>query len=124
MSNLLGAAAAWLEEQRHTHLTVPVTYQRDGATLVLAATIGRTRFTSTDEYGRVLRHEARDFLVRAADLVLGGVAVLPRAGDQLLEGGKRYEVMAPAGEPEWGYADVNRLTLRVHTRQIAVETTP
>ena len=122
--NLLGAAAAWLEAQRHEHLTTPVTYERGADQVVLAATIGRTRFTSTDEYGRVLRHEARDFLVRAVDLVLGGVAVLPRAGDQLLEGGQRYEVMAPAGEPEWGYADVNRQTLRVHTRQIAGETTP
>ena len=122
--NLLGEAAAWLERQRHEYLTTPVTYVRGADQVVLAATIGRTRFTSTDEYGRVLRHEARDFLVRAADLVLGGVAVLPRAGDQLLEGGKRYEVMAPAGEPEWGYADVNRQTLRVHTRQIAGETAP
>ncbi len=122
--NLLGAAAAWLERQRHEHLTTPVTYVRGADQVVLPATIGRTRFTSTDEYGRVLRHEARDFLVRTVDLVLDGVAVLPRAGDQLLEGGKRYEVMAPAGEPEWGYADVNRQTLRVHTRQIAGETAP
>ena len=122
--NLLGEAAAWLEGQRHAHLTTTVTYVRGADQVVLPATIDRTRFTSTDEYGRVLRHEARDFLVRAADLVLVGVTVLPRAGDQLLEGGQRYEVMAPAGEPEWGYADVNRQTLRVHTRQIAGETTP
>ena len=122
--NLLGEAAAWLAAQRHAHLTTAVTYVRGDDQVVLLATIGRTRFTSTDEYGRVLRHEARDYLVRAADLVLDGVAVRPWSGDQVREGGQVYEVMAPAGEPEWTYADVNRQTVRVHTLQIAVETTP
>lgn len=117
MTDLLGKAADWLERQRHQHLTAAVWFERDGKRIGLQATIGRTQFESTDEYGRVLRTESRDFLVRAADLVIDGPAVLPRSGDLIIEGGLRYEVMSPPGEPEWRWSDVNRSTLRIHTKQ-------
>jgi len=75
MTDLLGKAADWLERQRHRHLTTPVWFERDGRRVGLQATVGRTQFESTDQYGHVLRSESRDFLVRAADLVLDGAAV-------------------------------------------------
>ena len=121
MSNLLGKAADWLERQRHQHLTTAVWFERDGRRIGLQATVGRTRFESADEYGRVLRTESRDFLVRAADLVVDGAAVLPRPGDLIIESDRRYEVMSPAGEPEWRWSDVNQTPLRIHTRQIDEE---
>ena len=121
MPNILGKAADWLERQRHQHLTTAVWFEREGKRIGLAATIGRTRFESTDEYGRVLHTESRDFLVRAADLMIDGTAVLPRPGDLIIEGDLHYEVMSPAGEPEWRWSDVNRSTLRIHTKQIDEE---
>ncbi len=117
MTDLLWKPADWLERQRHTHLTTAVWFERAGKRIGLAATIGRTRFESTDDYGRVLTTESRDYLVRAADLVIDGQAVFPQPGDLIIEGDLRYEVMSPAGEPEWRWSDVNRSTLRIHTRQ-------
>ena len=117
MTNLLGKAAEWLDEQRHRHLSTSVWFERDGQRIGLAATVGRTRFESTDGYGRVTRSESRDFLVRAADLVLDGATVFPRPGDLIIEGGRRFEVMSPPGEPEWRWSDVNSLALRIHTKE-------
>ena len=128
MSNLLEQGAAWLDEQRTRHLSRTVTYVRAGDSVDLAATIGRTAFEQADEYGVIHRTESRDFLVRAADLVLAGQAELPRAGDRIREtAGTQifvYEVMAPGGEPPWRYSDPYRRTLRIHTKFIGMEPGP
>ena len=121
MPDILGKAAAWLEGQRHRHLTVGVWFERDGKRIGLEATVGRTRFEGADGYGRVTRSESRDYLVRAQDLVLDGVAVLPRPGDLIIEADRRYEVMSPEGEPEWRWSDANQSTIRIHTRQTGEE---
>jgi len=125
--DLLGDGAAWLEAQRHLHLTRLVTYQRGGDTVDLNATIGRTLFEQADAYGVIHRTESRDFLLRAEDLVLAGSTVLPVAGDQIREAAGEltyiYEVVAPEGEPPFRYSDPNRLTLRIHTKRVNTEVT-
>ncbi len=128
--DLLEQGSAWLEDQRHRHLTRTVTYQRGPIvdmlyTVELAATIGRTVFEQADEFGMIQRTESRDYLIRAADLVLAGKPTLPRAGDYICEteGDTAfvYEVMAPGNEPPWRYSDPYRKTLRVHTKHVATE---
>lgn len=125
MTDLLAQGAAWLEDQRHKHLTRSVMYVRSTATVGLAATIGRTEFEQADEYGTVRRTEARDYLVRTADLVILGAATLPKAGDRIREadGGVTfiYEVMAPGNEPPFRYSDPYRQTLRIHTKFVGTE---
>lgn len=122
MSDRLGQGAAWLSAQRHAHATRPVLYERDGALLPLQATVGRTLFEETDNYGVVHPIESRDYLIRSADLVLAGQPAVPRAGDRLREslGGAVhvYEVMAFGGAPPWRYSDSVRATLRIHTRHV------
>ena len=123
--DLLERGATWLDEQRHAHLTRTVTYERGADSVQLRATIGRTVFEQTDEYGIVHRIESRDFLVRSADLVLAGQPTLPQAGDRIREadGGVThvYEVMAPGTEPPWRYSDPYRRVLRIHTKHVATE---
>ncbi len=123
--NLLEQGAAWLEAQRHAHMTRTVVYERSADSVELLATIGRTEFEQADEYGVIHRIEARDFIVRAADLVLGGEAVLPKAGDRIREPegavAHVYEVMAPSGEPPWRYSDPYRMALRIHTKHVKTE---
>ncbi len=103
MSGLLEKGSNWLEDQRHTHLTRTVVYQRGGESVEVAATVGRTVFEQADEFGVIHRTESRDFLVRAADLVLAGNQTPPKAGDWIREpAGDQtfvYEVMAPGNEP-------------------------
>jgi len=125
VTDLLAKGAAWLENQRHQHLTRTITYVRAAESVEISATIGRTEFEQADEYGAVRRTEARDYLVRTADLVIAGEQVLPKAGDRIRESDASvtfiYEVMAPGGEPPWRYSDPYRQTLRIHTKYIGSE---
>jgi hypothetical protein len=125
MPDLLETGSAFLDDQRHQHMTRAVTYQRGADSVELAATIGRTEFEQADDYGVVHKIESRDFLVRTADLVLASVQTLPKAGDRIreTEGSQTfvYEVMAPGTEPPFRYSDPYRKTLRIHTKQVATE---
>ena len=125
MTDVLDKGSAWLEDQRNRHMTRMVTYQRDGDSVELAATIGRTEFEQADEFGVIHKIESRDYLVLSTDLVLGGVQTLPKAGDRIREadGAKTfvYEVMAPGSEPPYRYSDPYRRTLRIHTKHVGTE---
>ena len=124
MPDVLAQGASWLEDQRHQHLTTVVNYHRAGDAAALSATIGRTVFEQEDQAGGITRIESRDYLVRASDLILAGAVTLPKPGDLILESDGiatyTYEVMAPGDEPRWRYSDMNRATLRIHTKQVAV----
>jgi len=118
MTDLLSTGSTWLHQQRHAHMSKTVTISYGGNSVSLSATVGRTIFKQLDAYGRLIRTESRDFLVRAADLVLGGSQAEPVSGMQITEDTYTYEVMAPAGEPVWRWADINRITRRIHTKQV------
>jgi hypothetical protein len=128
MPDLLERSSDWLEDQRIKHMTRPVVYQRGAESADIAASIGQTVFQIDDGAGAMLRTESRDYLVAAADLVLGGSAALPQRGDYIreMQGAQVfiYEVMAPGDEPHWRYSDPYRRTLRIHTRQTDVEALP
>ena len=119
--DILENGLAWLEAQRKTHLSSPVIYRRGGDSAEVPATVGKTVFKVTDDYGRFQYIESRDFLISAADLVLNDARILPEPGDEIVEGGFVYEVMAPNNEPEWRYSDSCRNTLRIHTKLIGKE---
>jgi len=122
MANMLAKASEWLEDQRTRHATSTVQYVRGSQTAEVPATVGKTTFELDDGYGVLVRHESRDFLVLAADLVLDEVPTLPERGDRIREthGSMTftYEVTAPGKEPCWRYSDPYRKTLRIHTREV------
>jgi hypothetical protein len=128
MSNLLEKASDWLQAQRTRHASRVVTYARGGLSVDIAATIGKTTFEIDDGYGVLVRYESRDFLVLAADLILGDGPTTPERGDRIREtqGGQVfvYEVTAPGKEPCWRYSDPYRKTFRIHSKQVATETVP
>jgi len=126
VGDLLDRGSAFLDDQRHRHMSRTVVYQRGPDTKELQATIGKTEFEQADDAGLIHRTESRDFLVRAADLDLGSGPILPRAGDQVRETVGTsvfvYEVNAPGGQPPFRYSDPYRRTLRIHTKHIGTET--
>ncbi len=126
MGDLLDRGSAFLDDQRHKHMSRTVVYQRGAEAKEILATIGRTEFEQADDAGLIHRVESRDFLVRAADLDLGAGPILPRAGDQVRETvGTQvfvYEVNAPGGQPPFRYSDPYRRVLRIHTKHIGTET--
>ena len=58
MAGLLENASGWLEDQRHAHMTVPVTYRRGSESVDLSATIGRTLFQVESARGVLEKVEA------------------------------------------------------------------
>ncbi len=125
MGDLLEQGAAFLDDQRHRHMSRPVVYRRGTDEKEVQATIGRTEFEQADEAGLIHRVESRDFLIRATDLDLGAGPIQPRAGDQVREmqgsQGLVYEVNAPGGQPPWRYSDPYRRVMRVHTKFVSTE---
>lgn len=119
MADLLEQGTRWLEAQRTKHCTRDVTYVRGPAAVVVRATVGRTQFETDDGHAVRVEFTERDYLIRAADLVLSGQAVTPQAGDRLRESHSGqvlvFEVI------DWRYSDPYRQTFRIETKHIATE---
>lgn len=128
MTNLLQQSSDWLEAQRTRHAASTVEYVRGGLAAEVLATIGKTTFEVDDGYGVLVRHESRDFLIIAVDLVLNGESIEPERGDRIRETQGEtvyvYEVAAPGKDPCWRYSDAFRKTYRIHTQQIGAEQKP
>ena len=126
MADLLDRASAWLDGMRVKHTSRLVLYQRGLWSVSVPAGIGRTTFQVDNGSGVIETVESRDFLILAADLVLGGTVTLPKTGDRIREasgedgGGASYmyEVLAPGTEPAYRFSDPYRRTLRIHTKQV------
>jgi hypothetical protein len=125
MADLLQQGAAWLEDMRHKHASRPVTYSRGAASVALSATVGRSVFQVAAAEGMVETVERRDYLIRAADLVLDGAVTTPAVGDRIRETiGARvevYEVMGAGQEKHFRKSDPDGLTLRIHTAHVDTE---
>lgn len=120
--DLLERGLDWLSLKLQTQASRTVIYRRGSASVSVAATLGRTRVDLQDAEGVTVRSYVRDFLIRAADLVLGGQPVIPQPGDRIDEpvGQRTYqhEVLPLAGGDCWRWSDPHRTILRIHTRQI------
>ena len=125
MTDILQEKLAWLEDQRHLHRTIPVTYHRGDESIEVLATTGKWTFRIDDGTGILEKIESRDFLILTTDLVLGGQVTKPQRGDRIKEpsGDKVYvyEVLAPGNEDCWVFSDGYRKTLRIHTKQVDLE---
>jgi len=125
VGDLLQQAVDWLSGQRVAHLSRPVTYQRGGESVEIAATLGATSLEVSDEAGAMVRTRQTDFIVSAAALVLSGAAVTPQVGDRILlpSGGKVliFEVLAIAGGEHFRPADPTGTALRIHAKQVDEE---
>jgi hypothetical protein len=122
MTNLLQTGSQWLGDQLLAHAATEVRYVRGLEQALVLATIGKTEYEIEDSAGAVVRVQTRDYLIRAADLVLGGSPALPQPGDRIHETDGDatfvYEVLSPGTEPCWRYSDPHRRLLRVHTKQV------
>ncbi len=125
MADLIQTACDWLGGMRQRHASQSVTYCRGDASAAVQATLGRTDYEVTDESGLTVQAVATDFLVTAEDLVLDGAVTLPQPGDRIRlavgEQVKVYEVLDLAGSGHYRPSDPYGKTLRIHTKQVDVE---
>jgi len=95
------------------------TWTRGDLAVALTVVPARTGVELADDAGAAIRSRHRDYLVMAADLVLGGQRVWPEVGDRitLAATGETLEVQPLAGEHARGCDDLQTV-VRVHTRLI------
>jgi hypothetical protein len=125
MANLLADGAATLAAALKASASESVSYYREGYPPLtgLLAAAGSSLLRVRDSAGstKVERTEC-DFLITAADLVIGGRVVEPKAGDRVhVAAGTKtliFQVMAPTGEPPFRYSDPARTILRIHTKHV------
>lgn len=126
MANLLQTGSAWLGEQMASHAATDVLYRRGALSVTVPAVIGETAAEDVDLDEQVRRSRERDFLVRVADLLLGGEAVTPLPGDRIeheVNGVTHTFIVGPqpGGEQAWRYATPHHHQYRIHT---ALESDP
>jgi len=125
VADLLEQGVSWLDGMRAAHLSRQVTYERGGASVQIAATLGSTTYEVADEAGAVVQTKATDFIVSADTLVLAGEPVKPQPGDRIRvpAGGKTlvFEVLDLAGAGHWRPADPFGKALRIHAKHMATE---
>jgi hypothetical protein len=126
MGDLLRQGSQWLAGVLKQHASSQVTYRRppadeDGETLELeiAATLGKTEYEKSDQYGLPVGATASDFLVSAADLA--GTFGEPQVGDRIVFAGAVFEVLELPGQGCWRQSDGFGNTMRIHTKRIGDE---
>lgn len=115
--NMLSNGMAWLSSQLKAHASESVIYRRGSVSITVTAVRGSSAANETNQQGQQVRVFIRDFLIKAADLVIESVATKPVPGDQIeLANGEIYEVMTDGADPGWRWSDPQHTTLRVHTQ--------
>jgi hypothetical protein len=98
---------------------VAVTYQRTTSSVAISQAAPATTLVRVeDAEGLSLRSRRRDWIIRAADLVLNDEAVTPAVGDRIVNGRLTYEVQRLAGEDCFYPCDAEGAFLRIHTRLV------
>lgn len=124
MVDVLQTALAWLDGKQKTHQAQAVTYYRGSDSVTVTTTPGSSERELTDlEEGLTHRIDLQDWLIEAADLIIGGSVVEPQAGDRVhfTIGSVTYEheVVELPGEPCFKYTSPYKMRLRVHSKLVA-----
>jgi hypothetical protein len=132
MINLFDAAAALMAATLKSHASVAITYRRGPQSVALRASVGRNPTEADSREGATIEAEARDFLITAADLILGGGRVEPKVDDRiemtLGDTVATFAVFRPLSQssggvdqldPHFRYSDRGGAILRVHTKRVS-----
>lgn len=123
MTNMLQDGAAWLADRLIDHAGLAVTYHRGLNSVAVIATASMHRYEVVDTEGFGITSLSRDYLVRAADLVISGTEIVPRSGDTIVETirgvSQTFEVMAIGQLKEFEPVDTDGTMLKIHTKKIA-----
>jgi hypothetical protein len=128
MADMLASGLAYLTDQLTEFAAQDVTYTRGTIVLTVPAVLGKKLLKLYDDIGVArLEWTDMDFLIAAADLIVGGLHSLPARGDlvtiTLADGTQSVFEVAPYGpsDPPWRWSDPNQTMLRVHTKQIQTQ---
>jgi len=98
-----------------------ITYTRTGTgSVTLDATFGRAEYLEQSGDGGITKYTARDFIVRADELLISSAAITPRRNDTIaatIEGvASTFQVIEMNGN---AYTiDPHGVMIRIHTKQV------
>lgn len=122
MSNMLQAGAEFLKDKLHAAASRSITYTRGANSVALTAVIGRTPFRVQSSGPGGARSQItwseRDYLIAAAELILGGSLTTPQKGDQITDSDGTFELVSINAEPCYRNSDPYGIQLRCHTKRI------
>ena len=100
-----------------------VTYTRGANSVAVTAEVQLNQYEIMDYEGLSSTITSRDYLIAAADLVLSGSEIAPRAGDRITETirgtAQTFEVMPLGDKKEYEQADKDGLYLLIHTKRVS-----
>ena len=111
---MLESGMAWLGAELDRCASTEVEYETSSGTYAVRAVVGRSAFETDGEYGQTVRIETIDFI-----LPPHAIPHPPVRGDTIRFRGSSYEVIQPAGEPEWRWTEPHRTAMRIHTKRSA-----
>lgn len=116
----MSAALTWAAQHRKAYAAETGVIRRNSVeTTDVSMTVGNTVADIEGDRGITVRMNIADFLITASDYAFGGSISEPQRGDEIDYGGKTYQVMPVANGETWRYAEnVNRTTLRIHTKEV------
>lgn len=120
MPDMFAEAAAMIDDALGTNAVQAVTYWRCSKSVDVNAGVGHTPFDVFDSNTGIATHwQSQDWFIRPADLVIDGETITPDIGDEIEYSGRRYNVVAPAGEPHYRESDPPYGNVfRIHTKLI------
>lgn len=122
MPDMLATASSWLATVHKAAAGQSVTYQRQSDTVTLTAVVGGSAGASVDAGGVAYSVNTVDFLIAAADLVLGGQEIEPQRGDRIIWGSRVYVVSAEnAGERPFRESGPGRTMWRIFAKYKGAE---
>jgi hypothetical protein len=118
--NMLRDGVTWLAGIHKQYAATPITYTRGANSVALTAVLGKTDSQLADGQGRQRNEWAdRDYLIVAAELILGGAPTTPQKGDHITDGVQVREVVPADNEPHARDSDQFGVRVRVHTKRVA-----
>jgi hypothetical protein len=119
--NVLEQGSEWLNDQMRSHASSLVIYRRGSNQVDILAEKGKTEFRVTQN-DMLIDVVSKDFLVSAAELVLGGERVIPQKYDIIVEtidGQETYFEVYPFGmEQPYRPCDSFGHRVRIHCRKV------
>lgn len=114
---------AWAGGQLKTAGGVSVVYQRGAASVSVVAIPSMHEYEVVDDEGFGIVMLSRDYIVHAADMIISGSEIAPRAGDRITETIQGvvcvFEVMALGQKHEYEPLDTDGLMWLIHTKKVS-----
>ena len=118
MSDLMQIGLDMLHGVRRASMSTDAVYSRGGVSVTVPAATGSYQYEVATPAGTLIAAHVLDFVVTAADLLLGDAVVEPMLGDRIVIRGQTYEVLDITPGECWRWNGPPGAAYRIHTKEV------